>query len=201
MPAPEANDSAEQTVTNAVGRALTSEEQAAIDKLKTTGQQNIDALLARLGPNGTITVDGKTMTVSELKADWAKTDFVIVDNSASTGNTSAYGSAGSTNYNYGDPVMTIRVGDLIGYMTTDASSNSYVLHEMAHNSQAGRNINGAMYQASSPGGTTATTAESQYNEQWANTAARAIADAAQAPISSNPTGGYLTSGGSSYNPG
>ncbi len=189
-PAPQDSDEHEIRM-NEITRSLTPEEQAAIGKLR-AAIARMDNLLASLPSTATFTMkDGTVVTIAQLRAAWAATDFRIVDNNVPFNNGStALPGVGAADFNGGDPILSIKIGDLIGWMATNASANLYILHDLAHVTSAGQAYWSGMYAPGSEGGATRTDAEHAANEQWANDFARAIANATGAPVSPNPWGGY-----------
>lgn len=159
---PEPTDAHSIHVDVKISRALTADEQKAINDLNVSIQNTTNAI--GLIPNDAhVTLfNGKTVTGAELKQLWAVTDFVVNDNNFVYPNGTNRSEA---NYNGGNPVISVNISLLSNYDAVPGGLNYFTLHELGHMTDAGRTENAA-YQ----GGT----ATADQNERLANDVAWAI---------------------------
>lgn len=167
----QALDTDVHTVDVNVHDPLTPAQQDAIAKLHMTIDQ-ITALLNSLPPNGIFTFpDGSTVTVAELKELWSRADFVVTDQHFDNG-TLLHRGGGSADRNGGDPIFSVNVEDLIGFMLNVNTSMGYILHELSHVT-----LNGFAHTTAINADHVVTDAEFAANEAWANSLERAIYEA------------------------
>ena len=106
---------------------------AALEDLKETIAA-LEAAIMALADNAVLTLpNGADVTGAELKAIWAKTDFVINDNNF----TYANGGQGEASMNFGEPTISFNIGYVDAYNNYDGGMNYLVAHELGHLSQAG----------------------------------------------------------------
>ena len=151
-----------------IDRPLTDSEKVAIEKLKETIAA-LEAAIMALADNAVLTLpNGADVTGAELKAIWAKTDFVINDNHVTYSN----GGQGEALMAFGQPTISFNVGYLDQYDNLVGGMNYLVAHELGHLSQAGTSF---------------------YTDQLtANDIARALLNGAGLPYLANPGYGYTS---------
>jgi hypothetical protein len=151
---------------------LTPEQEEAVARLHAAIEATT-ALLNALPANGVFTFpDGTQITVAELRALWAKTDFVVTDRTFDNG-TPSLPSGGAAHRNGGDPLFEVNVNSLVErFMANPSAAMWYPLHELAHVTGLGDALN-AMYHANG-----LTNYEHNMNEAFANAMAIAIGEAA-----------------------
>jgi hypothetical protein len=109
---------------------------------------------------------------------WSLTDFVLYPANYDFNNLANNSGAGSADYNNGNPVVSLRVDQLVQNMANQNSIAWYFTHELAHMTTVGQARNAFMYNSNSEGGTIRTAAEETANETFADFLGGAIATAA-----------------------
>lgn len=135
--------------------------------------------------------DGRSVSGSELKSMWSMTDFVINDN-ATYGNGTSRSEA---DWNGGNPFIRMNLSQLVDYVDHPGGMNDLVLHELAHMTSAGRDMNTSVWADG-----VYTPDETNANEKYANDIARGIANSVGAAIVDNPTYGYGSGSGTFTTP-
>lgn len=120
-------------ITINIYRPLTEAEKAAVENMKATIAA-IEAAIKAL-PNNALLIlpNGASVTAADLKAIWAKTDFVINDNSFVYLNNGQ----GEADPNWGNPKVSFNIGYLDQYDDFTGGMNYLVAHELGHLTQAG----------------------------------------------------------------
>lgn len=131
-PAP-SDEAIHQVTTGVLDHALTAPEQELITNLNNSIAK-VGAWVANIPSNAYVLLEnGDLVTGAEVKAAWAKTDFVV----NKTGYVYNAGTPqASTNsearWNNGDPVVSINLNMLNDYNLHDGGMDYLVLHEVAH---------------------------------------------------------------------
>jgi hypothetical protein len=156
-------------------RELTEAEKAAIEKLKAQILETT-FMLNLLPPNGVFTFsDGRQITVAELKALWAKADFVVTDKSYAHLGTADLPGGGAATGPYGNPLFEVNITHLTDkFMANPSAAMWYPLHELAHVTLKGKYENAAAWADG-----VKTSPEHRANEQFANSVALAIVTQAE----------------------
>lgn len=136
-----APDEREITITVQINRTLTPSEEQALQKLQETITA-IDAAIRALASNAILVLpNGKTVTGADLKAIWAKIDFVINENEP-YGNLSYRGEANvfgqdTQNVSANDYQISFNIHNqaLDGYDHREGGMNYLVAHELGHLTQ------------------------------------------------------------------
>ncbi len=116
-----------------IDRSLTEGEQEAIEKLETFIAA-VTSALNMLPDNAQIRLtNGEIVTAGELKNAWASTDFRIDDTDTRYDNQSMNSEAV---YHDGNPQININIAYLDGISDLDGGVEWFVLHELAHFSEA-----------------------------------------------------------------
>jgi len=173
---------------------LTPAQQAAVDTLRSVVAPRLASVLGDPSASGTWTSPEGEVRLSELSLRMDYADFrILPDDYPINNGTAALPGAGFADFNGGNPILSIRISDLVGYMASPENQNLYILHELVHVTTAGKAYSDGMYAPGSDGGATRTPAEHNANEAWANSMARAIAEANGLGFPANPSGGFSTS--------
>jgi hypothetical protein len=134
--------------------------------------------------------DGSVVTGAEMKALWAKVDFVINREGHTYANNTARGEA---NFRDGDPVISFNIDQVVTYYTTDKGLSFLIAHELGHMTAAGRDFNRMVW---ADGVLTAD--ENRLNEQIANDISRAFNEFGQEAYMDHPTHGYRAGSGTIF---
>jgi hypothetical protein len=129
-PPPPAPDNAAHEVTMGnLTRPLTAEEQANLTAYQNSVAQ-ADAWVNALPDDAQMTLDnGQVVTGAEVKEAWANTDFVVNDVGTAYQNGTT---RGESNWNNGDPVVSMNIDTIGGYNANAGGTDYLVLHEVAH---------------------------------------------------------------------
>ncbi|MGZ8284257.1 MAG: hypothetical protein ACXWUQ_01360 [Allosphingosinicella sp.] len=167
-PPPPIDEDSHDTQVNLDESTLTEDEKKALADFMASVAR-VDAWIQALPDNAELTLDnGQVVTGAEVKAAWAKTDFVINPAGTNYANNSY---RGESNYNGGDPVVSINIDILNGYNNHVGGSDHLVMHEIAHLTADQRsNLSNVTND-----GNGYTPAESAAHERMANDIARAVA--------------------------
>lgn len=185
-PPPSADEDSHDVQVNLDESTLTADQKKALADFKESVAR-VDAWVKALPDDAKLTLDnGQVVTGAEVKAAWAKTDFVINPVGTNYANNSYRGEA---DYNGGDPVVRINIDILDGYNNSVGGSDFLVLHEIAHLTADQR----ANLSSVSNDGNGYTEAERVAHERMANDIARAVAVWNGGSVMLNPGDGYSTS--------
>jgi hypothetical protein len=132
--------------------------------------------------------DNKVITGAELKALWARVDFVI------TGDNYGENRAGKVDVVNGNATFHVNASHLHNYAGWDGGTDFYVLHELAHATDAGVKHSGAQWDAYRAATDDSLESAEHYaksdwfkaGEAYANTLAKALAQ-----LSGLPMGAYF----------
>gem|GEM_PF-4660208 len=177
-----------------LGRPLTAEEQAAVDQLRASMTSMLTGLNSLPAGSYFLMNDGTKVSVDEVIKLLSYTDFQLWPAGTNFGN----GGQGMPDWNGGNPIFHIDIAALVTLHAQQGGMAYYLLHELGHITQAGRDRNVAMYDPNSPSGTTMTQAEYLANEQWTNALANMIALVIGAPFLGSPANGYGTFNGTYF---
>lgn len=113
----------------ALGREPTDQERAVVEVFASR-VRDADSFVKSLNDTDKITLrSGVEVTGAELKSLWAKLDFVI----RPMGTTYANGTdRGESNYNGGNPIVTININTIESYNITYEGGIFLPLHELGH---------------------------------------------------------------------
>ena len=126
-------------VTVAFDRALTPAETQALLDFKAAVVANTQAINGLAATDHVTLADGSVITGSELKALWAKTDFIVNENNHTYLNATSRGEA---NYNNGNPKVSFNIDLMESYDIWGVNGMQFLsFHELGHITQAGRNSN------------------------------------------------------------
>lgn len=179
-------------------------QQQAINYLKNTIIPGLDGAIKSADLNKNIVdADGNIISMKDVAAKWALADIVVdnVDYGPINGGVGATVVDRDASGNVTNVTFHINASGLVKYMgnaTADGKTlfpgadkaYSYLLHELAHSTDAGQAMNKSWYAATSEGGGTMTQSEWLKNEQWAWSASRAIGSAINKDVSTyNPPQG------------
>lgn len=185
-PPPPPDADSHDTTVNLDESTLTADEKQALADFKASVAR-ADAWVKALPDNAQLRLDnGQIVTGAEVKAAWAKTDFVINPAGTNYANNSYRGEA---DYNGGDPVVRINIDVLNGYNNHAGGSDYLVLHEIAHLT-ADQRSNLSSVTNDSDG---YTEADRTAHERMANDIARAVTTWNGGTVMANPGDGYSTS--------
>ncbi len=168
-PTPEAPALATPRVNVRIDRELKPEERTALAQLDASIQATTRTLGAIPAVARMTLADGRSVSGSELREMWSKTEFAIHD----TGyngyrNKSARGEA---DFNGGEPRIAFNIDVVERYGHPLGGMNYLVLHEIGHMTSAGRETNEQVYRDK-----VLTAEENRINERLANDVARGIAN-------------------------
>lgn len=138
----QAMDEASVDINLRVDGPLTPEQNHALEILR---QQiaNTTAMLNALPANGVFTFpDGKSISVAELRALWARADFLVTSQPTNSGGTPTLPGLSYAHRNNGDPLIEVNINNLAYLMTVSPShALTFILHELAHVTLAGHQLN------------------------------------------------------------
>ena len=183
-PPPPADADVHETTVNLDESKLTADEKTALADFKASVAR-ADAWVKALPDNVQLKLDnGQIVTGAEVKAAWAKTDFVVNPAGTPYANGTTRGEAA---YNGGNPVVSVNIDTVNGYNNSAGGTDYLVLHEVAHLTSDQR----SSYTALSAGGYTE--AERTSHERMANDIARGVVAYNNGTVMANPGDGYSTS--------
>ncbi|MBB4133268.1 MULTISPECIES: hypothetical protein [Xanthomonas] len=166
-------------------RALTAEESAALVKFDDAIYFVKDSI-SSLPDNAYMQMsDGSTVQMSEIKSLMLNADYKV--NEAGTSYSNGF-ATGQSDYNNGDPQISINIDTIKGYSDLMGGANFLVMHELAHNAAAARTLYQNLYQDGF------TNAEFNQNEKFANDIVRGVANylsiGVLGPSDTKVVGGY-----------
>ena len=137
--------------------------------------------LEALPSNGVFMTPKGPITVAELRALWAFTDFHITAEGTSyaANGIAGFPGAGAAHHNNGNPIFETSIDNLRGFMRNEAYALAFILHELVHVTSVG---NQYFLQIRPPGGPEPSEADFRANERFANDLAGLIADAMGHPF-------------------
>lgn len=99
----------------------------------------VQTYLASLPDNGVFMTPKGPITVAELRANYAMTDFRITAEGTSyaANGIQGYPGAGSATYNNGNPIFETSIDHLRDFMITEMRALHFILHELGHVTSVG----------------------------------------------------------------